>query len=324
VRQEKSITEAQFELRTTPTVRLFFSVDLENSTRLKQSAARLSETWLSAVLLFIRGFPQLFEAQLQDRARTKGGSQPAAPPVWKVLGDELIFVAAVKKRFEVLALGESFREAMRIWNDEVRRGTDRGSLQLKGAAWLAGFPVVNAVFEAADGREDFAGPSIDAGFRIGKLATPRRFALSVDLAWLLLKSDFPGSIHLEGPAVMKGVSEEMGYPALWIEVGESNYVRKEARLLGRGIQESRVEMIELCTHFIQEFGVPNYPPFLSDDPGLTSIPPGYAQQLSVVKEFLRQKVYFVDEERIEVSTPISPEEERELLDRVKQQETPGS
>ncbi len=322
MRQERPITEAEFEQRTTPTVRLFFSVDLENSTRLKQSSKLLSETWLSAVLLFIRGFPQLFEAQLQERARTKGSAQLAAPPVWKVLGDELIFVIIVKKRFEVLSLVESFREALRIWNDDVRRGTDRGPLLIKGAAWLAGFPVVNAVFEAADGREDYAGPSIDAGFRIGKLATPRRLALSVDLAWLLLKSDLPGSIHFDGPTAMKGVAEEMGYPALWIEVGESVYVRKEAQLLGYGVQESRDEMLALCAHYIQEFGVPNYPPFLSDELGLTPKPAGYDEQLSVVKEFLRQKVYFVDEERVGAATPVSAEEERALLDRVKQQESP--
>lgn len=322
MRQPKPISEAEFERRTTPVVRLFFSVDLENSTRLKQSAEWLSETWLTAVLLFIRGFPQLFEAQLQERARIKSSPQQPVPPVWKVLGDELIFVATVKKRFEVLDLVESFRSSLRVWNEEVHRSRERGPLQIKGAAWLAGFPVVNAVFETADGREDYTGPSIDTGFRIGKLATPRRLALSVDLAWLLLKSDLSGSIHFDGPTSMKGVAEEMGYPSLWIEVGESDYVRKAAQLLGRGGQESRDDMTKLCAHFIREFGVPNYPPFLSDEPSLTPKPPEYDERLRVVKEFLRQKVYFVDEERAEAATPVSPEEERSLLDRVKEQERP--
>ncbi len=321
MRQERPITESEFNLRTTPVVRLFFSADLENSTRLKQSAQRLSETWLSAVLAFIRGFPQLFEAQLQEHARTNGLAPLSAPPVWKVLGDELIFVVAVQRRFEVVGLVESFRKALRTWNDDVRGGTERGPLPVKGAAWLAGFPVVNAVFETADGRDDYAGPSIDAGFRIGKLATPRRLALSVDLAWLLLKSDLRPWIHFDGPVSLKGVGEEIGYPALWIEVGESLYVRKEAQLLGRGSQESREEMIALCAHYIQEFGVPNYPPFLSDEPGLTQKPAEYDQQLKVVKEFLRQKVYFVDEDRAGATTPVSPDEEQALLDLIKKQET---
>lgn len=314
MKQEKPITEAEFARLTLPTVRLFFSADLENSTRLKQSAGRWSETWLSTVLHFIRGFPQLFEAQLQERARTKGGDQHATPPVWKVLGDELIFVATVKKRFEVLALVESFRDALKIWNEDVRSGTTRGPLQLKGAAWLAGFPVVNAVFQAADGRQDYAGPSIDAGFRIGKLATPRRLALSVDLAWLLLKSDLPGSIHFDGPTAMKGVAEEMGYPSLWIEVGESTYVKTEAHLLGRGVQEDRKEMLTLCESFIKEFGVPNYLPFLHDEPQLTPKPAGYDEKLSVVIEFLRREVYFVDEEQVGETTPVSPEQEKAMLE----------
>lgn len=320
MREEKPIDENEFKRRTESVVRLFLSVDLENSTRLKQSTGRFSEKWLANVLLFIRGFSQLFEAQLHERRRTQSAPELSVPPVWKVLGDELIFVTVVKLRFDVLTFVESFRESLRIWNEDVRSGSERGPLFVKGAAWLAGFPVVNAIFMAADGREDYTGPSIDAGFRIGRLATPRRLALSVDLAWLLLKCGLPGSIRFDGPTAMKGLAEEMGYPSLWLEVGESEYVKKEAQILGRGMQDSSGEMKALCASYIEEFGVPNYLPFLPDEPTLTPKPTSYEARLSEVKKFLRDNVYLVDEAREETPEPVRKQETRALLELVKRQE----
>ena len=73
----------------------------------------------------------------------------------------------------------------------------------------------------------------------------------------------------------------------------------------------------LCESFINEFGVPNYPPFLNEEPGLTPKPSSYDEKLSVVKEFLRREVYFVDEEQHGEATPISPEQEKALLESFK-------
>jgi hypothetical protein len=300
VNDPRPISESEFTKRVTPAVRLFLSVDLENSTRLKHSPTSKGEEWLSAVILFARQFPQLLDAQLQERARLSGNPPPGFPPLWKMLGDELIFVTVIDRATQAAIYLESFQSALRIWNqdvdnEDVTNGSSRGKLRVKGAAWLAGFPIVNVVLDAGDGREDYAGPSLDAGFRISKLATPRRLAISVDLAWLLLKSDFHGLILFNGPAHLKGLAEESGYPFLWIEVGASRYLESERKLLGFGGQTEKQAMMELCEHFIHEFGVPRHLPFLANDPEYSTKPPNYDKDLGIKADFLRNYVYVVDE-----------------------------
>jgi hypothetical protein len=219
------------------------------------------------------------------------------PTAWKILGDELVFVVEIDGSSVISLWIEAFQETLLQWNDEVRKGpeSERGCLLVKGAAWLAGFPVMNTVFQTAGGGRDFAGPSVDAGFRLGGLATPRRLAVSVDLGWLLLRCQFPRDIHFDGPAFIKGVAEESGYPSLWIEVGSSEYVRYEAQLLGRGEQNDQSAVEKLCLAFIEEYGVPSHAPFLAGEQTFTPQPNGYDQDLGNAREWLRTNVYLVED-----------------------------
>lgn len=292
------ITEAEFDRRVRPALRLFLSVDLENSTQLKQRRDSDRETWLTAVLLFAKSFPQLFEACLQQRALKDVRSFPSVPPLWKMLGDELLFVQPLQRGQDAHIYIEGFLDALAQWNKDVASGPpqpDRGSLFVKGAAWIAGFPIANAVIDAGDQRADYVGPSIDAGFRIARLATRRHLPVSVDLAWLLLKTNSHLRLHFDGPASLKGMAEESGYPALWLEVSSSPYVQIERELLGYDVQANLVKMKQLCEHFITEFGVPRHTPFLQGDPTLSSKPPGFDTELEKHVEFLRRQIYIVDE-----------------------------
>ncbi len=313
MKERRPISESEFINRVTPSVRLFLSVDLENSTKLKHSPTSKGEEWLTAVLLFAKSFPQLLDAQLQERCRRSGNAALGVPPIWKMLGDELIFVTVIEKANQAVAYLEAFQTALFIWNQDVIKGSSRGPLRVKGAAWLAGFPIVNAVFDAGDGREDYAGPSLDAGFRIARLATPRRLAISVDLAWLLLKANFDGLIRFDGPTVLKGLAEESGYPFLWIEVGKSDYLKAERNLLGYGGQTDKEAMKELCEHFIHEFGVPRHVPFLANDAEYSAKPPNYDKDLGLRTEFLRQNIYVVDEPEPTVSPAVRSDMTEDLL-----------
>lgn len=305
MKDKRAITEEQFAERSKPALRLFLSVDLENSTKLKQGRRSEGESWLSVVLDFATSFPQLFKARLQEHARLQGLPEPQMPPIWKMLGDELLFVQALEKADEARVLLDAFRPALAHWNKEVAEGTSRGRLFVKGAAWLAGFPIANAVIDAGDGREDYVGPSIDAGFRIARLATRRRLPVSVDLAWLLLHLRPATSLplHFDGPALLKGVAEETGYPSLWLEVGDSDYVKAERQMLGYDGQSNSEEMERLCGLFIREFGVPAHIPFLASDADFVEKPPGYEHDLRQHVEWLRREVYLVDE--IETEEPVS-------------------
>lgn len=289
------ITEAEFAERTRPSLRLFLSVDLENSTQLKQRRDSNRETWLTAVLLFARSFPQLFKAQLQQQARSEKREFPSLEPLWKMLGDELLFVQPLQRGQEAHIYVSGFLGALAQWNKDVSAGhPERGTLFVKGTAWLAGFPIANAVIDAGDGRRDYVGPSIDAGFRISRLATRRRLPISVDLAWLLLQIKSHLVLHFNGPAILKGMAEESGYPSFWLEVGSSPYLKIERELLGYGVQNDRSKMKQLCEHFITEFGVPRHVPFLEGDDDLSTKPAGFDADLQTHLKFLRE-IYIVDE-----------------------------
>jgi len=249
-------------------------------------------------LTFIEEFPQTFRAKREDHNRKQGRIAPD-PQLWKMLGDELLFLVEPERMQDVTALIETFHAALIETNTRTREtiggGLRSDRLKVKGAAWIAGFPVTNAVV-CIEGNEDYVGPSMDAGFRIGKLATSRRLAVSADLAWLLthLESRSNLVLHFEGCAELKGVAEEVGYPAIWIETPSSAYKKIEDQLLGRTAQEKKPDVHRLCTAFIQEYGVPNYLPFFPGDGDITSPPADYDNRYGKAVEGLR-RLYLVDD-----------------------------
>lgn len=289
----RAVTKAQFEERAKPRLLLFLSVDMENSTRLKQNASQqYEEGWLNTVVGFLEDFPTLFSAKVEEVGRNAQWSEDTRRKPWKVLGDEMIFVYELSDRAgaerEVMAL----MQAIEAWNDSTK--TDAGKLPLKGTGWLAGFPVANAALPMKEGYEDYVGPSIDAGFRLSKTATPRRFVLSVELAWWLLTCKTNMAIHFEGRQMIKGVAEGNGYPLLWVEIKVSEYQRKEDELLGRNFQPNRDDtLLQLCQAFIEEFGVPRIPPFLYSE---TDAPPDYKVKLKAARDHLARSFYLITEE----------------------------
>jgi hypothetical protein len=264
------VTEAQFKEWTRPRVMLFLSVDLENSTRLKQKDEPAK--WVKLVAEFYSGFPRNFQAAREVAA--PGWSLPAPVRVypWKSLGDELVFAIEVADHRlperEVLA----FRKTLTDWNRTTANGT-----RLKGTAWLAGFPVANKLLpspssakpDPSSHEQDFIGPSMDTGFRLGKTATCRRFVLSVELTWWLLQyggtSGFPdATLHFQGCETHKGLAEETGYPLLWMAVEPSAYQGLEDELLGRVAYGNLEKLRQMTEKFILEFGTPRRLPFLRD------------------------------------------------------------
>jgi hypothetical protein len=293
---------------------------MENSTRLKQALAdRFSQQWMVTVVRFFEEFPILLKAQY-ERIERETSSRAPFPGLWKILGDELLFVVELGRHSEVCVHVQAFRDALAAWNKETRASRSTTRLLVKGAAWTAGFPVANALLQTGATGEDYVGPSMDAGFRITKLATPRRLALSVELAWLLLACNTSLRAHFEGRVLMKGVAEESGYPELWVEVESSSFQRLEDEMLGRSFQESPQRMKSLCQAFIEEFGVPRYLPFLPGDPRLGIEPEGFANELLAVKQFLRDEVYLVSED-VAPAVPAADitQEEQALLSQLEDQ-----
>lgn len=295
--RRRQVTPEQFAQLTRRRLLLFLSVDMEGSTRLKQTISnRQAQVWLDVVLRFIEEFPQAFQAKRDEHARKQRRAVPA-PRLWKMLGDELVFWVEPERLHDVAALVETFRAALETLNTRTREERSGAVFPLvKGAAWVAGFPVTNAVVRMEDDSEDFVGPSMDAGFRIAKFANSRRFAVSVELAWLLSHEEGRSNVtlHFEGCADLKGVAEESGYPAIWIETSPSDFKRLEDDLLGRSAQGSTKKVHQLCDAFIKEYGVPDHTPFLPTDLSTTAIPSGYEGRYELAMHALRS-LYIVDD-----------------------------
>lgn len=200
------------------------------------------------------------------------------PVVWKTLGDEILFVKDVTHPMQAyLAV-----RAWVLTLEEIKgtfRAKHKNDLDVKASSWLADFPLKNK--EVVLGRvipngdddynylnelalelfysanklnnkwsktqgslvRDFVGPSIDTGFRLGGLTSPRRLIISVELAYLLACEQSyaeenekwhaigPTNIsrfvfRYEGRKPLKGVLGGRPYPVFWIDLDSENKMHR--------------------------------------------------------------------------------------------------
>lgn len=279
-----------------PCLRLFASIDLEGSTAFKQTLAnQRSRVWLDVVLDFVETFERDYWQHIGTQAREAKTTSPKQPRLWKILGDELVFVMEITRSIDATIYVDALAAALADWNRQVlilRKSPSPNPaerpLLVKGAAWLAGFPVTNAVIPVAGGTHDYIGPSMDTGFRLAKLASPRRLALAVELAWLLLHRNPSRRVEFSGRTRdLKGVATDSGYPQLWIEVPASDYHAREHELLKkRRCDLLGEELRDLCDSFIRDFGVPPALPHIHQESSAYPPAPDYAGSLRKVQEKL--------------------------------------
>lgn len=232
---------------------LFLSADLVGSTAFKQQDPK---GWLATTLGFYQQFPSLVAKTFllaSDRSQTSTSSAPPTLELWKALGDELIFSCLITEESHA-ALGiRSFIEALREWASlEV---TENKQLPLKGGAWVATFPLPDrAIAVTSDPSlfpshlfdpdrtpeqnnrqlikaiednlypnslwSDFVGPGVDLGFRLVQHASPRKFILSLEAAWLLAEADSDAELYFGGEVALRGFDHGGGYPLFWLDVAQ--------------------------------------------------------------------------------------------------------
>lgn len=239
VTEDRRFTAADYR------VRLFLSVDLSGSTAFKNSQdgeqrERAIPRWVTVFETFYRDFPAKFRSQYQETQTSRSGSDEC-PALWKAVGDELVFCGRVNNRTSVMKALMAFIDTLHSYRKLL--ADEKIPLNVKGAGWLAAFPEPNravqlrslngnvnfltaseALEAAADNQPfeyDFLGKAIDTGFRVASLARPERFALSVQLARLLVSAEdgsgFDHWIRFDLPTVLKGVNGGEGYPVLYID-----------------------------------------------------------------------------------------------------------
>jgi hypothetical protein len=211
-----SLSEADRHLR------IFFSIDICDSTIIKSKF----EEWTELYLTFFNDFPILFFSEvLKESKICKSKKKPINNEVrfWKFLGDELIFTAKIQNKWEAFAFTKAFYHTLVSYNESMY--DKKSPLQFKGSAWTAGFPIRNRAYipeiisnSNKANYEDYIGPDMDIGFRIGKLSRQGRVVVSMDLADILAqvssKENF--NFYHVGWEILKGVFSDKPYPVFWI------------------------------------------------------------------------------------------------------------
>lgn len=244
-------------------VRLFLSVDLSGSTAFKNSKdgaeidGSASPRWVNVFQKFYSGFPEEYQSTYQ-RHKTELVGNDLCPSLWKAVGDELVFCGTVSNKKGISLAILAFIDTLHAYRNRLQE--QKHNLNLKGAAWLAAFPEPNravqlrsvpnelqfftaseALERAADATPhsfDFLGKAIDTGFRVASTASTECFALSVQLARLLVSLPpgfgFDHDVRFAQPITLKGVNGGEPYPRLYIDTMKhlpSEGVRKKERAL---------------------------------------------------------------------------------------------
>jgi hypothetical protein len=151
---------------------------------------------------------------------------------WKVLGDELIYSLRTDDREELQTILLAFYKTLRKYDKNLR---EKNSIRLKGSAWTAGFPIRNRIIQIPcpnlyykDGngveknyqypKEDYLGPEMDIGFRLGKCVSSGFIVISLELAFLLSEVESSNQFNIVdvGWEPLKGVWGDRPYPIYWL------------------------------------------------------------------------------------------------------------
>lgn len=331
-------------------VRLFLSVDLSGSTAFKDSKGAQprdgepTPKWVTVFHHFYSDFPARFKSHY---ANGSANIEPdTCPVVWKAVGDELVFCGRVRCKKSVSHALLSFINTIIDYRKHLLDETPE--LDVKGAAWLAAFPEpdravrvrvdkgkdwisaseeLEAAADASPYDFDFLGKAIDTGFRVAHLASPERFALSVQLTRLISQFpdgfgfDFP--ILFDTPVLLKGVNKGIPYPFLFIDTMEhlpsKSVTLRERELLevpgAPGKDKILAYLNEYCTLVgTDEICLAERPPNLDIDP-----PASYQKLLPQIQEHFKQEaargvesiaeppdVNDSDADRVEISDDLTP------------------
>ncbi|MBF0584873.1 MAG: hypothetical protein HQL80_11660 [Magnetococcales bacterium] len=341
-----------------PRLRLFLSIDLVGSTALKQGKMgerqgggtpdldeyKRSSLWRAPILDFYQNFQYIFalkwkRAEEELKLEDTNNSNLDKPEFWKALGDELIYNQLISTAYQAcwcvrawISAAEDFREKL--------RGTFP-ALDVKMAAWIAGFPVINSEvvlqkntddllqqvrsgitdsmaalmqqlksYYSSDKSKavlDYMGPSMDIGFRLCSLSTPREMPISLELAYILSKvrrdlterenrlrdQPEPGSRenHLPAPALrymgrksLKGVLNGRPYPVFWLDVAGRDPVEAAEDAISSREEITSDQCLKLFEAFVKEVNNPLliWEPYLSglhDDKVIKSDRPSVHKEL---------------------------------------------
>ena len=212
-------------------VNLFFSFDIVNSTMYKSATGN---------------WPIIIKSLLERiRAKVSRTECLVSSFLWRVIGDETVFVLRISSQKELYsAIDDIFEVTQGIANslksgkffetieDQSLRDTEieilksQNTLSIKSAAWIAAIndnltsPYDNITFNYSTSTQntsikEFLGKDIDAGFRLKEYTQDRRLAISFELACFLSEPQKQHNLHIMDYVKLKGVWNNALYPVIW-------------------------------------------------------------------------------------------------------------
>ncbi len=210
---------------------LFFSFDVVNSTAYKTVNYF---GWAQVLNILFKGLrDEVYEAI--------NGAE-----IWRVLGDEEIFIVKIRNEDELQVYVDKIFKIMISTIDKLKKGEYfkfeedfnlmklQNILSLKTSAWIAAvnnignidgrkihLEEIDNIFERYQSQEgyeifEFLGNDIDAGFRISKQTQEGRMVLSYELAYLVSqKTERLSYLHIITYRHLKGIWKEKLYPIIW-------------------------------------------------------------------------------------------------------------
>lgn len=346
-----------------PKLRLFMSVDITGSTQFKQLLSQSphkgsishkddseesspSEPWLSPILEFYEQISATFDDQWKAVAKHAQEDQHEwivgeRPKVWKAVGDELIFTKILTDHRQAYLSVLAWLLTIQAYRKRIKEHSS--GLDLKCAAWIAGFPINNAevildhqsanglagcddgdyIFgnlarlyaanagpqpqsgPSADhsitGISDFIGPSIDTGFRVASVASPRKFVLTADLAFVLshTATNLPSSwalqklvFYYDGRKDLKGVTNGTPYPIFWVNAVLPDALMEIEDKIEKRAPTEPIEVKTFCERYLEKNKDTHVmKPFIYGDPDLLfkRIPQRHIEKLKKLASYWSQE-----------------------------------
>lgn len=210
---------------------LFFSFDVVNSTLYKTINYY---GWAQVLNLLFK--------ELREEVRKKiPGSE-----MWRVLGDEAIFIKTIRDEEELREYINKIFSIMILTIFKLKKGIFfnfdsnfelmklQNILSLKTVAWIAAVNDIGDIsnkniiqedidniferYHSSEGYEifEFLGNDIDTGFRLAKQTQEGRMVLSYELACLISqKTESLSYLHIVTYRKLKGVWKDKLYPIIW-------------------------------------------------------------------------------------------------------------
>lgn len=232
---------------------MFLSADVVGSTAFKASTVGPDgqALWLQAFETLFRELPLIFIGKLAAYFFDEDDLPQSG--VWKVMGDEVVFIALPETLGHAQRVAAAFCDTVASYDERIAA---RWPLRIRGCCWGAEIGGRNRAIEIPEmfgGSDrpylDFLGPDVDIGFRLSGHSRPGELILSPNLAEAFAGEHDQRELrfHFIGEAPLKGVCGGQPFPLVLASVegvGKPTSEATAAAEVAERLAQARLRMQE--------------------------------------------------------------------------------